>query len=192
MKLDNIAVIKSSGQVKSVDSWQEDFEGFYLVGGNNVTDLGTLAGIENQQLQYVSLKDIENKKLLAGDVILLSKGTQIRAALITEEDARKNLIASSTFINIRLKPRTLHPEVLVSYLNSSVGQANLNQLIQGTVLKNIPIKNLRDLEISLNEDIDQMLISQLFHQNIKVLNDLDSLIDQQKNTFDAAITKFMK
>ncbi|OYQ73589.1 restriction endonuclease subunit S [Wohlfahrtiimonas chitiniclastica] len=192
MKLENIAVIKSSGQVKSVDSSQEGFEGFYLVGGNNVTDLGTLTGIENQQPQYVSLKDIENKKLLVGDVILLSKGTQIRAALITEEDARKNLIASSTFINIRLKPGTLYPEVLVSYLNSSVGQANLNQLIQGTVLKNIPIKNLRDLEISLNEDIDQKLIAQLFHQNIKVLNDLDNLIDQQKNTFDTVITKFIK
>lgn len=192
MKLENIAAIKSSGQVKSADAVQEGFEEIYLVGGNNVTELGILSGIDSQQPQYLSSKDLENKKLLAGDVILLSKGTQIRAALITEEDAKKNLVASSSFINIQLKPKTLHPEVLVSYLNSSAGQANLNQLIQGTVLKNIPIKNLREMEILLDENTDQDLIAQLFHQNIKVLNDLDNLVHQQKNTFDAAITKFLK
>ena len=192
MKLENIAAIKSSGQVKSADAAQEGFEEIYLVGGNNVTELGILSGIDSQQPQYLSSKDLENKKLLAGDVILLSKGTQIRAALITEEDAKKNLVASRSFINIQLKPKTLHPEVLVSYLNSSAGQANLNQLIQGTVLKNIPIKNLKEMEILLDENTDQDLIAQLFHQNIKVLNDLDNLVHQQKNTFDAAITKFLK
>lgn len=193
MKLEDIAVIKSAGQIKSEEIEQEGLEKFYLVNGSHVTDFGFLDEHSKFQALYAPLKDIESKKLVAGDIILLAKGTQLRAALITENDVcEKNLIPSNIFLVIQMDKNYLQPEILVGYLNSHIGQANLNQLIQGTVLKNIPIKSLKTLEIVLDENLDQELLAQLFHHNISVLKNMECLITQHKSVFNAAIEKFIK
>lgn len=81
----------------------------------------------------------ESALLRQGDIVLSIKGSVGRAALVDDIGKRPTVVSQSCVV-LRLnpdRPATLHPEVLLMYLRSPHGQAQLEGLQVGTGVQHI-------------------------------------------------------
>lgn len=93
------------------------------------------------------------------------------AIYITEEC--KGIVVSSNFCIIR--NAKINSEFLCYYLNSDVVKKQLLSNLQGTVIKNINMNALKQIDIPVFDKIKQEKYAKLFRaeiEKIKVLNDL--------------------
>jgi restriction endonuclease S subunit len=147
------------------------------------------------ELQSVTEKPDQNYNkhyLKAGDVLILSRGSSIRAALVTDELASSRLLANATITVIRPDSTRLLGELLVTFFNSELGQATLTSLQQGAAIPSLPLKDLKQLEISVPDLNTQEKIQQLFHANITAYQDTIALAEQQKKTSTTVMLQMMQ
>src|SRR5687767_388712 len=82
-----------------------------------------------------------------GDVLLVARGTQLRAALVSEES--QGAVVTSNLVRLRLGPE-LRPEVLVAFFQSKMGQAELLARSQGTSsLLALPLSQVAAIPVPL-------------------------------------------
>jgi type I restriction enzyme M protein len=101
--------------------------------------------ILSEQLEKVSIKDaskIQNYLLQEGDIIISNRGTAIKVAIVPKIDEK--LILSHNFHGIRPKKGT-NSLFIKAYLESPIGQAYIQSLQQGTMVKVMGIKELNNL-----------------------------------------------
>lgn len=137
-------------------------------------------------------KDLTRFSLQAGDVVLLNKGIFPKAAFITEEILDFPLIASANFLVIRPNSDKLRGEVLVSYINSSLGQEKLKNIQMGAVIQSIPASSFRTFEIPvLPLDLQSKIVA-LHKAGLKAYNTTLELAEQQKNMVEAKILNMLE
>jgi hypothetical protein len=171
---------------------QQDENAVYLLTGSSLNLNGEIAV---QQLTTVTIKegkDIRRFQLQEGDVVLLAKGSSIRAGYVTSKVASLNVIASANFILLRPNNDKLIGEVLVAYFNSSTGQNRLDAISTGAAIQNISLSNIKKLEIELPVREKQQEIAKLFHASNEAYQSAINLAEQQKKVATACISQLMK
>ncbi len=92
-------------------------------------------------------KKYDRYLLHENDLIISSKGTRIKIAVVNNIENRK-IIASGNLIVLRLDSNKINPYYLEMYLNSQTGQTILNQIQTGSVIISINPSRLVDITIS--------------------------------------------
>ncbi len=197
MKLKEIAEVNSAGMIKYEEIEVAPLtQPAILLSGANLLELGYLSLIKrgegaNLRRVYVEPAVFEAKRLEAGDVIFMSRGASFRATVVQAEDATFDLIPSPNFTVIKANSMKILPEVIVSFLNSPIGQAKLEGLAVGTAIRNVPVGKLRSLELTVPTLEEQRQLQQLFYKNIEVLTAMSALYRQQNATFQAVVNQMM-
>jgi restriction endonuclease S subunit len=126
----------------------EDGELFIEVGGRDIDASGQVRIEEPPKELHVAgrtRKRAEQQLLRPGDVLLISKGSIGRVALVGD-DCGDNWVAGQVFLIIRTQERGLvRPEYLYRYLASPMVQQYLGEIASGTgipILKATDVKNL--------------------------------------------------
>jgi type I restriction enzyme M protein len=94
-----------------------------------------------------------------GDVILTIKGSVFKAALVGGN--AKGYLISSNLIAFSLNEQIL-PGIAVAYLNSPVGQAELNSKATGSFQKSLNMKSLLDIQIPVPPLSEQKKLAEYF------------------------------
>ncbi|GBG94030.1 N-6 DNA methylase [Ligilactobacillus salitolerans] len=92
---------------------------------------------------------VENYQVQKGDVLLPIRG-ELRAAVVVTE-AHPNVLLTQNIIGVRPIEGKLDSQWLVEYLNSPVGRALLSGISVGTMIKQIPLQQLKKLAILPNQ-----------------------------------------
>lgn len=187
--LDVFTGIPGSFLQKAIDNSATKFNS---VNGSALSTLGEIDLAMLQPVQVVSDKSVDKFKLKAGDVLLLSRGSSMKASLVTAEIAVLNALPSANLIVIRPNQDFVKSEVLVAYLNAEIGQAWLVQNSVGATIRNLPASELKKLEIALPELSVQTEIAELFHANLNAQKAGLAVLQQQKRVADACIQKLMQ
>lgn len=193
-KLIDIASIQSGLSAANQREMSEAKPGFVEVvclTGNNLLENG-LVKLTDGELKkvYVEQSRLEGHILQDRDILLMARGTNFRAALLTEYDLNVPSIASPNVFVIRCGEKIL-PEVIVSFVNSGHGQALMDEIAIGSTVRSLSIAGLKNLEISVPEIEHQKLISSIFYANIEALTLLDKLKAQQLITVEASLQQLM-
>ena len=140
----------------------------YLISIGNIVD-GKIVVSEADKIQ------IERKwegvyEVKLGDLLITSKGTQFKVAMVKEEI--KAIVSANLFI-VRAYEDKYIPEVLKYYLESELGQSLIEGIIKGTAIKSIAHK-----------DIEKFAVPEIDMETQKrVLN----MIKQSKNDYENRI-----
>lgn len=197
MKLKDMAVVSSAGVIKYEDLKVDKFDKeVVLLTGANISELGCLSLIADKQesnLRKVFVEEelFQSKKLDAGDIVFMSRGSSLRAVIVREEDLQFDLLPSPNFLIIKAKSGLVLPEIIVAFLNSVLGQQVLDRLTTGAALKNVPVGKLKDIDFVLPTQESQDLLAALFYKNIDALKAIDELYLQQVKTFQAALNQLI-
>lgn len=194
MKLNEICSSITVG-VNKFNEAQEENEALVkmlLLTGQSLNDKGFIdVNADTTKTVFIEPELVEKKKLKSGDVVFLSKGTNLRASIVTEEQEKLNLLAPATCLVIKVNLNLVVPEFLTVFLNSDYGQAVLTNLNKGTAILNIPASSLKEIEISVPDLAAQEKLAEVFHKNYYVLNMLEQLKVQQVKVANAAFQKLM-
>ena len=193
MKLDNVLSVKVGvAQFETTDEGVNNLAQVGLVNGANISELGDLDFVDAElKYVYVSAEKLHDNVLKVGDIVLMSRGSNMRAAIVNQQDADKDLIASPNCLVLTANLNYVLPEVIVAFLNSELGQKTLDSLSTGATIKNVPARKIKDTDLSVPDLAVQNKIAQIFKQNIETLKSLKVLQMQQKITANAAIQKLM-
>ena len=193
MKLDNVLSVKVGvAQFETTDEGVNNLAQVGLVNGANISELGDLDFVDAElKYVYVSAEKLHDNVLKVGDIILMSRGSNMRAAIVNQQDADKDLIASPNCLVLTANLNYVLPEVIVAFLNSELGQKTLDSLSTGATIKNVPARKIKDIDLRVPDLAVQNKIAQIFKQNIETLKSLKVLQMQQKITANAAIQKLM-
>ncbi|MCH7309573.1 restriction endonuclease subunit S [Acinetobacter sp. NIPH 1852] len=193
MKLGNILSVKVGvAQFETTDEGVNNLTQVGLVNGANISELGDLDFVDAElKYVYVSAEKLHDNALKAGDIILMSRGSNMRAAIVNQQDIDKDLIASPNCLVLTANLNYVLPEVIVAFLNSELGQKTLDSLSTGATIKNVPARKIKDIDLRVPDLAVQNKIAQIFKQNIETLKSLKVLQMQQKITANAAIQKLM-
>ena len=162
----------------------------YLLKGNNVDSEGNIS-TEGMEQAVLSSKNADRYILQEGDVVVMARGSAIRAGIVTKEVADKGVIASANFIIIRPNKDEIQGEVIVAYLNSVLGQQGLLGLSMGAVIQYIPTSNLKEMDIPVLVKAAQKRISDIFYASHEAYQATLALAEQQKRTANASILNMM-
>lgn len=193
MKLDNVLSVKVGvAQFETTDEGVNNLAQVGLVNGANISELGDLDFVDAElKYVYVSAEKLHDNVLKVGDIVLMSRGSNMRAAIVNQQDADKDLIASPNCLVLTANLNYVLPEVIVAFLNSELGQKTLDSLSTGATIKNVPARKIKDIDLRVPDLAVQNKIAQIFKQNIETLKSLKVLQMQQKITANAAIQKLM-
>jgi len=157
---------------------EEDIDGnCSVLQAKNIDQSGTLS----YDFVKTSLEKKKNRAYVKDkDIVLSNRGT-FRAGLYKGND--KNLIASSSIYLVRVKDKTkVLPEYIDIFLNSKFGQAELESINSGTLIRSLPKGDLLNLKIPLPSIKDQKIIiaidenhrtrSKFYEKKIKIHKDI--------------------
>ncbi len=96
----------------------------------------------------VSHEDRNRCKVHPGDVLISSRSTSISTGIVPAGIG--DAVLNSTLIGIRLKQGTIHPRLLVAWLQSGLGQSHFESISQSTTRQmNVTVKELRTLPVPI-------------------------------------------
>lgn len=140
----------------------------YLISIGNIVD-GKIVVSEADKIQ-IERKWAGVYEVKLGDLLITSKGTQFKVAMVKEEI--KAIVSANLFI-VRAYEDKYIPEVLKYYLESELGQSLIEGIIKGTAIKSIAHK-----------DIEKFAVPEIDMETQKrVLN----MIKQSKNDYENRI-----
>ena len=146
-------------------------------------------GIISSDLKKASVNDKRFERYLVqeNDVIISSKGTRIKIAVVNNIEDRK-IVANGNLLVLRIDTNKLNPYYLASYLNSSNGQATLNQIQTGSVIISINPNNLIEMNISTFDIETQEKIAKKYlmkqKQYLIAKEHLKKIEEEYENYFD--------
>lgn len=124
---------------------------FNIVDGKIVVDDSNKIQIERK---WERVYDVEK-----GDLLVTSKGTQFKVAIVEEEI--KAIVSASLFIIRPYKDKYL-PEILKYYLESELGQDIIQGIIKGTSIKSISHRDIEELPIpKIDMDTQKYIVSKI-------------------------------
>lgn len=154
-------------------------------------DISDGLSIHAESLDQINFECSRSKAIVhAGDVIISSRGG-FRAGVLNSDDSQ-NIVATSSVFILRLKTDTISPEFLAVFLNSLVGQKQLNEKATGAVINTILRKDLENIPIPLPDLKKQEKIVQLYQANKKLQKALTQKMKLINNINGVAISKLLQ
>lgn len=138
--------------------------------------------VDKAGAQEVEIEEskVSNYLVQKGDILLASKGTVIRAAIVQNID--EPCIFNSNINVIRVKEgANLIPEFLLSYLNSDLWMKQLILIQTGDIVKNISLKALREMDVPMLDMDTQEVIEVRFNKLQQKLVEAKKAVAEYEN-----------
>mgnify|MGYP004660689893 FL=1 len=171
----------------------EDINGEYEI--LTISDIDN--GIISSNLKKVSVSDNRFERYLVqkNDIIISSKGTRIKIAVVNNIDDRK-IVVNGNLLVLRIDTNRLNPYYLASYLNSSNGQATLKQVQTGSVIISINPSSLIEMDISTFDIETQKKIANKYlmkqKQYLIAKEHLKKIEEEYENYFDNEVLEMFQ
>lgn len=184
----NVGIAKSEND----NNANSDLIEVLMLTGANITENGLLDLEKDDAKRIFVEKNIFNKqKLRLGQIVFLSKGTNLRAAVITEEQEQLGLVAPASCLVLDLDANKILPEFLTLFLNSKYGQSLLDSLSKGSMIQNISVSSLKSMDINVPELSKQKNLSEAFYQHNQSLMILEKMKKKHLTVMEATLQKLM-
>lgn len=148
--------------------------------------------IDTRSVETVRVKEnetVSKSKLEPNDVVISIKGSNFRA--VVADKSTEGYLISANLIAFKLNEQIL-PEILAAYLNSPLGQKELQARSAGALQKALNLKSLMEIPIPIPDKKDQKAIAEylkLSKQHQELL-DKEHKIRQQLD--DQIMIKYMQ
>jgi len=189
VELQNIALVKRSQLFKN----EEEGEDVYELSPSDFADAGLTFGYNGK------IKKIKNqtKKLLTyklqnSDLLLSTKGTIGKVALVSIEGMGEPTITSQANMIIRLtesdSSKKFYKAIeIYMFLKSNIGQVLLKKLVSGTSMPQISTDDIKKLKIPLLSEIEQKKVIKSFSDEERISTEILKLKEKieeiHKNSF---------
>lgn len=174
------------------DLENDECQHVYLLKGNDLDQNGFIS-LKSMEQVYLSNSQKSSRYILEnGDVVVLARGSAMRAGFVTKEIASLGVIASANFIILRSNKSEVKGEIISAYLNSEVGREHLLTLSKGAVIQHIPASDLKSMKIPVPSLDIQDKICEIFYATHAAYEATLELAEQQKRTSNALILNLMQ
>ena len=157
-------------------------------------DIVKITNIIEGEIDYASLastdidvRRIEKYLLKENDILISSKGTAIKLALVSNLGDRK-VIPHNNLMVIRVINEEVLPAYLCCFLNSESGRLILNSLQTGSIIINITKSNLLELNIPvIDMDTQETIVNRyniLKNEIVKLKSRLNVLEEKIMSVYD--------
>ncbi|MEI3376387.1 MAG: N-6 DNA methylase [Coriobacteriales bacterium] len=136
--------------------------------------------------------DCETKKqwLKDGDLIV-SKNAPFKIA-VAEVPKGKTILATGNMYIIRFDTEQVDPYFVAAYLTSEDGKEMMERMVVGTVISNLPLKNLREIQIPVPDMHTQKSVAQRYQACLDEIEVLKIKIDKARIGVTSAYDEAMK
>lgn len=121
-------------------------------------DVVKITNINNGEIDYENLNsiDIDEKKvekflLKENDILVSSKGTAVKVAIVEEQ--KRKLIPFNNLLVIRVNDEGLDPQYLCSFLSGTKGKSQIKAMQSGQIIMNVSKSSVEEVLIPI-VDID--------------------------------------
>lgn len=150
---------------------KEENKSHYIINLKNVEN-GLVRLTESEMIapecRWIDLYEVQE-----GDILITSKGSLFKIAIIDESIKRAILTANLFFI--RVNKNKYRPEVLKHYLESEVGQKLIESISKGAVIKSIS-----------NKDLEELLVPKV---RMEIQGEIVENIKKNKDEYEKAISE---
>jgi len=171
--LKNVAALFRGMNTPSTKKMTEDIPTHRLIELSHVND-GKVDFKSLTPISTQAIRNADNYELKKGDVILSSRGTAIKIAVIPELE--QPTLLSNHFICIRPN-RNMNPHFLKAFLESPLGMFYLVNSQKGSTVTILTNKDIEDIPVPYVSDDEQEKIANSFIQSDKEYE--DRLIEAQ-------------
>lgn len=162
-------------------------------GQPNVLSVRALTGhgIDVSELETARLgrRDVERYRAKAGDVVLSSRSTSVRTAVVPDKLA--GLIISSSLICVRLTA-DLHPRLLMAWFCSDEGMEILESHHSGSSIKSITAGSLKQIEVPVPPRAQQQKLVALLEAADEVYSSGIQAVENRLRVAREAVIQNMK
>lgn len=161
-------------------------------GGNLVAqakDISDDLYINDSKFIKINHQLLRSNALIKNNDILFSVRGKFKASVYNGN--KNNIIASSSVYILRLTNKNVNPEYLAIYLNSFVGQKEIRKSLTGGAIKIILRKDLGNLNIVIPKIKKQIAIIDLYKNNSRLQEKLDTKKYLINNIAKIAISKIL-
>lgn len=183
-RLKNIADIVAGYTFRTALQTQKDGKALVV----RAKDISNLF-IEDQNLIKVDHQKYKTKAVIKKNDVIISVRGKFQAGVYKGD--LKNIIASSSVYILRITDVNVLSEYLAIYLNSKIGQREINKTLTGGAIKTILRKDLENLNIVIPEIKKQKTIIDLYKNNLKLQEKLDVKQRLINNITETAIGKII-
>ncbi len=180
----NTKKLKAIVNVISGYNFRTALKTFNDISGNLVIqarDVPNNIYIDEGNLVKINFKNDKTKAFVKNNDIIISVRGKFRASVYTGSE--NNIIASSSVYILRLMNDRVSSEYLAIYLNSKIGQREINKALTGVVIQTIRRSDLEDLNILILNLKKQQSIIDLYRSNKK----LDQILDKKKKLINEVV-----
>ena len=122
----------------------------------------------------------KNHFLKALDIVMTIKGKVGQVALLPPDMDSKCMVLGQSCIALRINDKgTLNPIVLFNFLKSEVGQVYLKQIVSGSTVQLIQLRELERLSIPIPSREEQDEIIRIFDKTVVIEKNIKTLRDEQ-------------
>lgn len=146
--LKEIAQLSRGVNLPAKNTIKEGQKGYKVIQLKDVED----GKIDLEGIEVIPVKNAERYLVESGDIIIASRGTAYKVAIVP--DHNEPLVLSNMFIRIRIKDKTYKPEYIKVFLESPVGVALIEGMKKGGTVRALTTRDIEDIEfpaIELNE-----------------------------------------
>jgi type I restriction enzyme M protein len=172
-------------------------------------NLDRLTTLEDTGLYFLSLADIsggfisddllhltsvdpstERQWLRSGDLILSKNGAPFKVAVADVPDDR-TILANGNLYIIRLDTERVDPYYVAAFLASEDGKRSLERMVTGTTIPNLPLRNLRNVQIPVPAMETQRRVATRYRANLDQVAILKIKLDAARAAVSASYDEEM-
>lgn len=146
--LKDIAQLSRGVNLPAKNTIKEGQKGHKVIQLKDVED----GKIDLESIGVIPVKNAERYMVESGDIIIASRGTAYKVAIVPNHN--EPLVLSNMFIRIRIRDKTYKPEYIKVFLDSPVGVALIEGMKKGGTVKALTTRDIEDIDfpdIDLNE-----------------------------------------
>jgi len=174
---------------KTLDDDKSNNKAGYLINLSDIQDYNI--SLPQQEISTEILEKYKNFKVKPLDIIITSRGSAFKVAIVNEELTDNNMIISSNLNILRVRDSNINPYYVLSFLTSQFAKEQIEQLSSGSVINVISKKSLDDFQVSLLNQEEQEEIAKEMEETIidytSYLEKINKLQSDIKSLFEKAL-----
>lgn len=161
--------------------------GLYFLRISDIVD-----GSITEELPHLKSVDPSTKKqwLRNGDLILSKNGAPFKVAVAEVPDGR-TILANGNLYIVRLDTERVDPYFVAAFLSSEDGKRSLEYMVVGTTIPNLPLRNLRNIQIPVLDKEVQSRVAARYRANLDQIAVLRIQLDSARVALTAAYDEEM-
>ncbi|MED4476050.1 N-6 DNA methylase [Oceanobacillus caeni] len=182
--LKEIAQLSRGVNLPSKSTIKEGQKGYKVIQLKDVED----GKIDLESIEVIPVNNAERYMVEGGDIIIASRGTAYKVAIVPDHD--EPLVLSNMFIRIRIKDKAYKPEYIKVFLDSPVGVALIEGMKKGGTVKALTTRDIEDIEFpDIELDGQEEIIQTVRDAEIKYMELLQQANELLKQGKLSAYTK---